>query len=157
MTTIHYSVSMPHPETHLFHVEMEVTGFDQPSYDFVMPSWTPGSYLIREFARHVQEFQALSAGSQQSLPWRKVNKNTWRVETAGLAGIVLRYRVYANELTVRTSHLDTSHGFFNGATLFIYLDGQRKHPAILTVSVPHADWKVSVSYTHLTLPTSDLV
>jgi predicted metalloprotease with PDZ domain len=128
MPTIHYTVSMPHPQTHLFHVEVAVQGFGQASYDFIMPSWTPGSYLIREFARHVQEFQALDGASQQPLPWTKHSKNTWRVEAAEQASVVLRYKVYANELTVRTSHLDTSHGYFNGANLFVYLDGQRKHP-----------------------------
>lgn len=153
MPTIRYAVAMPHPQTHLFEVEVTVSGFEQASYDFIMPSWTPGSYLIREFARHVQEFQALDAASQRPLPWSKRNKNTWRVDArptpdapaapAGQAGILLRYKVYANELTVRTSHLDTSHGYFNGANLFVYLDGQRKHPVELTVAVPYADWKVS--------------
>ncbi|HSN77493.1 MAG TPA: PDZ domain-containing protein, partial [Anaerolineae bacterium] len=144
MPTIHYALSMPHPQTHLYHVEVAVEGFDQTSYDLIMPSWTPGSYLIREFARHVQEFQALDAASQQPLPWSKRSKNTWRVDApAGHGTILLRYNVYANELTVRTSHLDTSHGYFNGANLFVYLDGQRRHPVTLSVTVPYADWKVS--------------
>lgn len=141
MSKIRYSVSMPQPETHLFHVEAAVTGIPQPHFDFVMPSWTPGSYLIREFARHVQEFQALDAAGAP-LPWRKLNKNTWRVEAGGDA-VTLRYKVYANELTVRTSHLDTSHGYFNGANLFVYLDGQRGHPVELRVAPAHADWKVA--------------
>lgn len=153
MPTLHYTVSMPQPQTHLFHVEAAVQGFDQASYDFIMPSWTPGSYLIREFARHVQEFEALDAASRQPLPWTKHNKNTWRVHAPGFRygptqpadhdGLLLRYKVYANDLTVRTSHLDTSHGYFNGANLFVYLDGQRQHPATLTVVAPFADWKVS--------------
>lgn len=144
MPTIHYTVSMSQPQTHLFEIEVAVSGFAQTSYDFVMPSWTPGSYLIREFARHVQEFAALDAASQQPLRWRKHSKNTWRVDPpAGGGGILLRYKVYANELTVRTSHLDTSHGYFNGANLFAYLDGQRKHPAALTVVTPYPDWKVA--------------
>jgi predicted metalloprotease with PDZ domain len=144
MPTIHYTLSMPHPQTHLYHVEVAVHGFDQTSYDFIMPSWTPGSYLIREFARHVQEFEALDAASQQPLPWTKRSKNTWRVDaSAGPTDVILRYKVYANELTVRTSHLDTSHGYFNGANLFVYLDGQRKHPVSLSVAVPYADWKVA--------------
>ncbi|MCB0232108.1 MAG: peptidase M61, partial [Anaerolineae bacterium] len=113
MSTIRYTVSMPQPETHLFHIEVAVAGLTQPVHDFVMPSWTPGSYLIREFARHVQEFQALDA-SGAPLPWHKLNKNTWRVESDA-SDLTLRYKVYANELTVRTSHLDTSHGYFNGA------------------------------------------
>ena len=150
MPTIHCTVSMPQPQTHLFHVEVAVQGFDQASYDFVMPSWTPGSYLIREFARHVQEFQALDAASQQPLPWRKHAKNTWRVAApAGTSAILLRYKVYAYELTVRTSHLDTSHGYFNGANLFVYLDGQRGHPVTLTVAVPYADWKVATGLPRL--------
>lgn len=141
MSTIRYTVSMPQPETHLFHVEVVVSGLSQPDYDFVMPSWTPGSYLIREFARHVQEFQALdAAGGPRS--WRKLNKNTWRVEGGG-DGVTLRYKVYANELTVRTSHLDTSHGYFNGANLFVYLDGQRSHQVELRVTPAYADWKVA--------------
>jgi len=150
MPTIHYTVSMPQPQTHLFHVEVAVQGFDQTSHDFVMPSWTPGSYLIREFARHVQEFEALDAASRQRLPWRKHTKNTWRVAApAGTGAILLRYKVYANDLTVRTSHLDTSHGYFNGANLFVYLDGQRQHPVTLTVAVPYADWKVSTGLPRL--------
>jgi predicted metalloprotease with PDZ domain len=150
MPTIHYTVSMPQPQTHLFEVEVAVSGFDQASYDFVMPSWTPGSYLIREFARHVQEFQAVDATSQQPLTWTKRNKNTWRVAApAGAGAILLRYKVYANDLTVRTSHLDTSHGYFNGANLFVYLEGRRKHPASLAVSVPYADWKVATGLPRL--------
>jgi predicted metalloprotease with PDZ domain len=143
MAHIHYTVSMPQPETHLFQLEMQVKDVDQPVCDLVMPSWTPGSYLIREFSRHVQEFAAASLATGQPLPWRKLNKNTWQVENAGGTGIVVRYKVYANELTVRTSHLDTSHGYFNGATLFMYLDGHRGAPVSLAVAPPYADWKVS--------------
>ncbi|MFZ2360058.1 MAG: PDZ domain-containing protein [Anaerolineae bacterium] len=149
MPTIHYTVSMPQPQTHLFEVEVAVSGFDQVSYDFVMPSWTPGSYLIREFARHVQEFQALDAASQQPLSWVKHSKNTWRVPAPAGHNVILRYKVYAYELTVRTSHLDTSHGYFNGANLFVYLAGQRGHPVTLSIAVPYADWKVATGLPRL--------
>jgi predicted metalloprotease with PDZ domain len=149
MAHIHYIVSMPRPETHLFHVEMQVKDVDQPVCDLVMPSWTPGSYLIRDFARHVQEFSPMSMSTGQPLPWRKLNKNTWQVEDPGREGIVVRYKVYANELTVRTSHLDTSHGYFNGATLFMYVDGQRHAPASLAVTSPFPDWKVSTGLPRL--------
>ncbi|MEA3336558.1 MAG: PDZ domain-containing protein [Chloroflexota bacterium] len=143
MTTIQYAVSMPRPETHLFHVEVQVNDPEQAEFDFVMPSWTPGSYLIREFSRHVQEFEAFCPECGESLDWQKVNKNTWRVTNPGKLGAVIRYLVYANELSVRTSHLDTSHGYFNGATLFMYLDGYRHQPVALSVTPPFADWIVS--------------
>lgn len=143
MPTLHYTVAMPQPQTHLYHVQLHVRGFTQDDYDFVIPSWTPGSYMIREFARHIQEFEALDAAGA-ALPWHKHNKNTWRVTApADGAALTLHYKVYANELTVRTSHLDTSHGYFNGANLFMYLNGQRKHPTTLTVLVPYVEWKVA--------------
>jgi predicted metalloprotease with PDZ domain len=143
MTNIHYTVSMPHPETHLFHVEIRIQNCEQDSYDLVMASWTPGSYLIREFARHVQEFRVFCPETGEPIDWRKVNKNTWRCQPKDRDGVVVRYKVYANELSVRTSHLDTSHGYFNGATLFMYLEGHRHAPVSLTVIPPFADWRVS--------------
>ncbi|HAF16279.1 MAG TPA: hypothetical protein DHU55_18990 [Blastocatellia bacterium] len=66
----------------------------------VMPVWTPGSYLIREFERNVQDFAAAD-GSGQSLKWEKVNKDSWRVFTNGPRDWQASYRVYANELSVR--------------------------------------------------------
>ena len=149
MTHIHYTVSMPRPETHLFHVEMQVKDLEQPACQLVMPSWTPGSYLIREFARHVQEFEAVATGGDSALSWQKLNKNTWQVECRPVdpgqpaTGFVARYKVYANELSVRTSHLDTSHGYFNGANLFMYVEGLRHHPVTLSVVPPFMDWKAS--------------
>ncbi len=142
MSRIHYAVAMPQPQTHLFHVELLITGFAQSSYELVLPSWTPGSYMIREFARHVQEFEALTAQGEP-LAWHKQDKNTWQVTASATgADVLIRYKVYANDLTVRTSHLDTSHGYFNGANLFLYVEGQRHHPLTLAVH-PFGDWQVA--------------
>ncbi len=144
---ISYHVSMPEPYTHLLQVEMRVRatgggGANLPArVDLVMPVWTPGSYLVREYARHVQDFAADANG--KALAWRKLNKDTWRVETAG-AGRELRatYSVYANELTVRTNELKDSHAFWNNAALLMYVDGQLSAPATLRV-VPFGDWKIA--------------
>src|SRR5262249_22763559 len=74
------------------------------------------------------------------VPVERVDKRTWRVAADGRA-VTLRYRVYANELTVRTSHLDGSHGYFNGATLFLYAEPLRGVRHLLTVEAP-AGWSV---------------
>ncbi len=96
---ISFTVSMSKPWTHLLEVEMRVTvaaNLNVPNEtDLVMPVWTPGSYLIREFERHVQDFAADANG--RALDWTKVNKNTWRVKTNGARGWRVTYRVYANE------------------------------------------------------------
>ncbi len=145
---------MPRPETHLYHVELRISDLAEPFCDLVMPSWTPGSYLIREFARHVQEFTAFCAQSGAPLSWHKINKNTWRVLRGECPDVVVRYKVYANDLTVRTSHLDTSHGFFNGANLFMFVEGLRDQPVTLTIAPPYLEWKVSTGLPRLTGATA---
>src|SRR5215468_4603341 len=96
---ISYAVSMSKPWTHLLEVEMRFKWDQMPSQaELKMPVWTPGSYLVREYARHVQDFAVKDAGGKD-LTWRKIHKNTWQVDTAGAKDSVASYRVYANELT----------------------------------------------------------
>src|SRR5438067_1475696 len=110
---INYTVSMTKPYTHLLEVEMRMKASSLPAQaEIKMPVWTPGSYLIREYARHVQDFAVKNAGGKE-LAWRKINKNTWQIDTAGAKEIVATYRVYANELTVRTNELNDDHAFWN--------------------------------------------
>ncbi|XXF75905.1 PDZ domain-containing protein [Myxococcaceae bacterium GXIMD 01537] len=130
---IHYRVSMTRPHSHLFDVEARFPeGADV--LDAVLPVWTPGSYLVREFARHLQDITAVGPDGEP-LPVQRTDKRTVRVRAAGRA-VTLRYRAYANELTVRTSHLDGSHGYFNGATLFLYTEATRHLPHHVTVVAP---------------------
>ncbi|NJN17911.1 MAG: M61 family metallopeptidase [Oscillochloris sp.] len=138
---VHYTIAMPEPHSHLFHVTVEADGFATPYVDLILPGWTPGSYLIREFARHVEQFQA-DDGSGAPLEWRKVAKDTWRVLIGAAGRFTARYHVYANELTVRTSHLDGSHGYFNGANVFMYVDGRSAEPQTLTIT-PFDGWHIS--------------
>lgn len=139
---IDYTVSMPEPATHLYTVTARVGRIvGRESVDLHMPVWTPGSYLVREFERHVQDFTASSNG--EAPRWEKVDKNTWRVwPERGTASFEATYRVYANELTVRTSHLDDTHGYFNGANLFVYADDSKRAPSRLTVVIPK-EWDVA--------------
>ncbi len=139
---ITYTIAMPQPHTHLFHVTIEVDGLTGAFVDLILPSWTPGSYMIREYARHVQGFDAWTAAAGTALPWRKIAKDAWRVETGGADRIQVRYQVYANDLTVRTSHLDGTHGYFNGACVFMAVSGREAEPLRLRVEAPPA-WQVT--------------
>lgn len=142
---ISYTVSMTKPHTHLFEVEMHVkrsAGAQAPPEEkIIMPVWTPGSYMIREFSRHVQDFSASNL-SGQPLKWEKLDKNTWRIASSGALEWKATYRVYANELTVRTSELNSDHAFWNNATLLMYVEGYLKAPATLRVLAPEV-WKVA--------------
>ncbi|NTV64437.1 MAG: M61 family metallopeptidase, partial [Oscillochloris sp.] len=140
---ITYTISMPEPHSHLFHVEVAVDVLTTPSLELRLPAWTPGSYMIRDYARHVQEFTALGPDGSV-LPWHKTAKDAWQVETGSLAQVLVRYKVYAYELTVRTSYLDASHGYFNPATLCLYVPGRTNEPLGVQVVLP-VGWRVSTA------------
>ncbi|HUE81839.1 MAG TPA: PDZ domain-containing protein [Pyrinomonadaceae bacterium] len=141
--SIAFTVSMPKPHTHMLEVEIHVKrGVDRPNEDtLVMPVWTPGSYLVREYARHVQDFAASNAAGQP-LEWEKINKNSWRVKTNGAEEWRATYRVYAKELTVRTNELNSDHAFWNNAALLMYLEGHLASPSTLKILAPES-WKVA--------------
>src|SRR5687768_4760510 len=144
-TNIAFTVSMPRPHTHLFEVDVSIKReglVAVPAEELlVMPVWTPGSYLVREFERHVQDFAATDATGQQ-LKWEKINKNTWRVVTNRSRDWRATYKVYANELSVRTSELNSSHAYWNNANLLMYLEGFLTSPSTVRVVAPDV-WKVA--------------
>lgn len=133
MNAVSYRVSMSRPHSHLFEVVADFPASGD-AVTVALPVWTPGSYLVREYARHVQNFEALGPEGQK-IPFRRADKRSFVVDAHGRA-FRLRYQVYAHELTVRTSHLDGSHGYFNGATLFFYCEALRKHEHRVEIEAP---------------------
>lgn len=142
---ITFTVSVPKPHTHVLDVEFRIRrGASDPVASeelLVLPVWTPGSYLVREFERHVQDFVATDAKGQ-SLSWEKINKDTWRIMTNGARDWRATYRVYCNELSVRTSEVNSSHAFWNNATLLMYPAGFLHAPATLHILTPQP-WQVA--------------
>ena len=106
---------------HLFNVTVTVASPDPDGQVFALPAWIPGSYMIREFARNIVRIRADSAGNAVALT--KLDKHSWRAApTAG--PLTLHYEVYAWDLSVRAAHLDQTHGFFNGTSVFLRVVGQ---------------------------------
>ena len=140
-----YTLAFPQPHTHLYEISLTIGNVTTPQLDISLPIWTPGSYLAREYARNAQDFK-VEEGSERSLPWRKIDKATWRIET-GASGdqpktIRAIYRVYANELATQTSHLDATHAYFNGASLFMYVPGATGRPHRIKFITPEG-WRVT--------------
>ncbi|MGH9929310.1 MAG: M61 family metallopeptidase, partial [Pyrinomonadaceae bacterium] len=142
---IAFTVSLPKPHAHMLDVEIRIKHrATEPVANeevLVMPVWTPGSYLIREFERHVQDF-VVADSARQPLSWGKLNKNSWRIVTNGAREWRASYRVYCNELSVRTSEVNSEHAFWNNATLLMYLEGFLNAPATLHVLAPQP-WQVA--------------
>ncbi|MEB3216544.1 MAG: M61 family metallopeptidase [Nostocales cyanobacterium 94392] len=141
--TISYQIAMPQPQTHLFEVTLQLEGYSSSILDLKMPVWTPGSYLVREYAKHLQNFSATS--DDKALTWSKISKNHWQVDTTNVSEVTISYRVFANELTVRTNHLDSTHGYFNGAALFFRIPEFDRQPIHVTIQTPYPQWQVTTT------------
>ncbi len=144
-----YLIRMPQPTNHLFEIELELMDVDlsQP-LQLKFPVWTPGSYLVREYARHVQDLQIIDDQGQR-VSWRKQDKSTWQVlpnpEQHQATRLYVQYLLYAYELTVRTNHLDLTHGYLNGAASFFYVADRISEPWSVTLQVPHPEWRIATS------------
>jgi len=137
-------IKMPEPQTHYFEitttVDLSHTPYKKPFVDFKMAAWTPGSYLIREFAKNLEAVKAEANG--KSMPISKINKNTWRVALgASIKKIQVTYRVYAFELSVRTSFLDDSHGYINPANVLLFVSDFSNLPHDIRIE-PYKNFKV---------------
>lgn len=139
---INFEISFIEPQAHYAEVEMNMAGIAAKSYvDVKMPVWTPGSYLVREYAKSVEGFGATVAG--KSVKTEKVDKNTWRVYNNKAAAVKINYRVYAFEISVRTAFIDASHAFLSSASIFMYPAGMLKTPSTVKI-IPFHTWsKVS--------------
>jgi predicted metalloprotease with PDZ domain len=136
---IEHRVSLPEPRSHMVRVETSVATAGADAVVLFMPVWTPGSYLVREYARHIESLTAVAPGHVT-----KIRKNAWSVATGGAERVVVRYGVYAGELTVRTSHVDDTHALLVGAGLFLGVEGREREPVAVHVEAP-AGWRAATS------------
>jgi predicted metalloprotease with PDZ domain len=139
---------------HLVAVEMTVPAPDGPTLDVLMPIWTPGSYLVREYSRHVHHVSVSALALDQDeaesgaapLPATKISKNGWRIQLQGVGPdtpIRIRYIVYAFEMTVRTSYVDVDGAFLSPAGLFMWADGKAHLPHLVEIVLPDGWRRIS--------------
>jgi len=147
---VHYTIVPKDLAGHLFNVTVTVAAPAAEGQVFALPAWIPGSYMIREFARNIVRIRAESGGDPVAL--HKLDKHAW--QAAPSAGpLTLHYEVYAWDLSVRAAHLDQTHGFFNGTSVFLRVLGQEATPHQVDIQRP-ADpaargWRVATSLPEL--------
>ncbi len=141
---IQYILQPSDPKAHLFDVTLDVSGLPDASLSVSLPAWIPGSYMIRDFARHIVAIRADDGRRRIALD--KVDKHRWRARPRA-GRLRLRYRVYAWDLSVRGAHFDESHAFFNGTSVFLRVDGHESVPCRVRLDPPpHADdWRVATT------------
>src|SRR5882757_4077659 len=131
--TIRYAVRPADPGAHLVHVTVSVDQPDPQGQRFTLPAWNPGSYMIREFARHIVRLTALSDG--RKLRVEKLDKHTWRCAPAEHE-VTLAYELYAFDPSVRAAYLDQEGAFFNGAALFMQPAGRESEACRVDILPP---------------------
>ena len=141
MKLLRYRVAVPRPESHLVEVELRFSAAGAAAATVEMAAWCPGSYLIRDYARHLRDLVVEDAGSGRRLEAVQVSKRQWEIQADGAEEIRVRYRIYGHELTVRTNHVDRSHAFLHGPALFLFPSAARDWPCELEVAAP-AGWPV---------------
>jgi predicted metalloprotease with PDZ domain len=140
---IRYTISFPAPHTHYMEIEAVYPTAGRPQLDLFMAVWTPGSYLIREYQRHVENISAKNAAGR-ALDIRKTTKNRWRVETGGAPAVTVSYRVYGREMTVRNNWIEAGFAMLNGAPTFISMVGQLSRAHEVRFDLPPT-WKTSAT------------
>ena len=140
---ISYTVRFPAPATHYAELEAVVPADGRAAIEVMMATWTPGSYLIREYARHVEAVQAATPAGEP-LAVTKSTKNRWRIETAGADRVTVTYRVYCREMSVRTNWVEADFAMLNGAPTFLTLADAPPRPHDVRVELPPG-WGESVT------------
>jgi len=137
-----FTVSMPRPETRYFHVEAAFEGLGGPTVELRLPAWSPGYYVILDYAKNVGSFSARDA-SGRPLAWEKSAKNAWRVSTGGARSFRVAYDVWAAGGSIAESALDERQAFLSPTGLFVHPAGRIDTPATLTVERPERWARIS--------------
>ncbi|MBV7541299.1 M61 family metallopeptidase [Acidovorax sp. sic0104] len=145
---IHYRVEPADLHAHLFQVTLTVA-HPQALQELALPVWIPGSYLVREFAKNLQELKARQG--KHDVPLTQLDKHRWRADCSADKPLVLTYAVCAYDTSVRTAWLDASRGFFNGTSLCLQVRGQDKqrHTLEIARTADTAEWSVATGLTSL--------
>ena len=137
-----HRIDVVEPTTHQFGVTLTIS---QPAVGqrLALPVWIPGSYLVREFARHLSGLTATQRG--RAVACRQLDKATWQADCASGAPLEVRFRVYAFDTSVRAAFLDAERGFFNGTSLCLRAEGLEHVPQRIALDALPPGWQVATA------------
>lgn len=130
---IQYRLGFRQAANHRVHIEASIPTGGASQIRLMMPVWTPGSYLVREYARQVETLTARDGGSNRALSISKVDKNHWLVDCAGVHEVVVEYVLYCREMSVRTNWVESDFAFLTGAATFVTREDWHSHPHVVRI------------------------
>ncbi|HEX7639881.1 MAG TPA: peptidase M61, partial [Burkholderiaceae bacterium] len=141
---IHYRIEVADAAAHQFKVTLTIAG-PAPLQALQLPTWIPGSYMVREFARHLSRVEARQGAQPREVV--QVAKDAWQVATEGRAALVVTYLAYAFDPSVRTAWLTEDRGFFNATSLCLMVDGRTAEPHRVELARLPSGWDVATAMT----------
>ena len=139
---ISYRIDVHNAQAHLFRVTLTIPA-PGSTQRLSLPVWIPGSYLVREFARHLSALEARQGSRPVALT--QLDKTTWQAECSGRAALVVTYLVYAFDTSVRAAFLDGHRGFFNGTSLCLRVEGRESGPHRIELKSLPRGWQIATS------------
>ena len=143
---VHYQIIPASPHAHIFEIRLTIPKPDVNGQSLTLPAWIPGSYMIRDFARNIVALEASCNG--ELLTIEKQDKQSWQCQPCS-GELHIKYQVYAWDLSVRSAHLDATHGYFNGTSVFLKVLGQEQQPCAVELLPPegddYAEWRVATT------------
>ncbi|WP_151779827.1 M61 family metallopeptidase [Acinetobacter bereziniae] len=130
---LHYQIEFDDYRQHLIHVTLRFLA--NPTQVLSLPTWIPGSYLIREFSKHIESVKAYDDAGRQ-LKINKFEKNKWRLYNTDHELITVEYDVYAYDLSVRGAYVDQSRLYVNPACVCLGLQDQQDSAIEVEVFLP---------------------
>ena len=137
--TIDYTVSIAHPERHIFFVTMRVPN-TRSTLTVQMPAWD-ALYQIRDFSAHVMQVTAHDEDNHV-LPLVKLDKQTWQVSATGT--VTITYPIYWDEPGPFASQLNADHAFLNLAMVLLYVPDRRAEDTRVKFESVPEPWRVAV-------------
>ena len=132
---ITYTVQLKDPATQQFNVVTDIKNIDQPRLDLALPTWTPGWYVMENYAKNLLRFTVRDEKGNWIQP-RMTRKQTWSVDTKGLKQIRVEYSYRATILGLNQAKITPEYAFFTGIQLFLEPVGHRKEPSTLKFDIP---------------------
>jgi predicted metalloprotease with PDZ domain len=139
---ISYKISLEKVTQHLLTVECRIKKPSEEGQVVSLPAWVPGSYMIRDFAKHLVSIRAESLG--KPIEVFKIEKNTWRFAPCS-DELLIKYQVYCFDLMPRGAYLDNTRAFFDGCRVFLVVDGEEEQTRCVEILRPKHAWRCATS------------
>ncbi len=150
--SVSYELSLAHPQNHLFQVTMKIENNSSRFLEVTLPAWTPGTYQLQDHARNLLQFEAFTKNGIR-LPFEREDFDTWRIRAGKHKTVWVRYKILGLLRDDATCFLDSTRAYVNGASVFMYLNGEKNRPALLTVKDVPRNWQIATGLDSLSPST----